>query len=263
MFKEINQQLPWKYKTLLVYRRLPTIFALLILFMSYIFLIDTFKDFDLREYTYLHSNTSITSGKVTDVYYTGITESSGSDDEYYYYDVMAYEYEYTVGKEYHKWTSYKRKSSLKIGSKVKIIYNKDNPAYSVISNYRYLPNGSPIGYLIIPLIPLLILLFHVYKACRFHIILKKGIITKGRLLKKEDISSENEVLDRYKMTFGYYANPDKKERFTLNVKTSFTEKFEDERKELIVFHKNYPKHAFLVDDLPESVAKFIKKNWVS
>lgn len=257
---EITQELPNSLKVSLCYRRTPTLIALITLIISTIICVIQLWDFDFTEYFKLKKNTAQTTGIVTNSYYTGISGTIGDDEGTYY--INAYVYEYKVNGEDHKWTSYSRSSYLKNGDKTYIIYNKESPQYSVIKGYNYKPNGTGALFLLVfPFVAILILLYHVYRGVTFLNIIRNGIITKGKLTKKK-IVHDGDSGTYYKLTFSYFSDIEKKNRHEISVTTTNIKRFQDESKEAIIFNKTKPNKAVLVDNLAESVSKYIKKNWI-
>ena len=260
MHKEITQQLPTYLKLLLCYRKTPTVIAMAILIIGSVFSSILLSDFDFREYFKLKKAKAVVTGVITNSYYTGISESIEDDGGYYY--VNAYEYEYKVNTEDHKWVSYSRDSVKKIGEKVLISYNIDSPQYSVIKGFRYRATGTSILFILVPpIVAFIVLLFHIYKGVNYLIIINNGIITKGKLIKKETIKDSEDNIS-YKLNFTYYSDEKKKQRHVISIKTSDTSPFEDENREAIIFHKNSPNQSLMLDDLAILVSKYIKKNWL-
>jgi hypothetical protein len=260
MHKEITQQLPKSLKLLLCYRKTPTLVAFAILIIGGIFSIVQLSDFDFREFFKLKEEKAVTDGIITNSYYTGIKESIGEDEGYYF--VNAYVYEYKVNKEDHKWVSYSRNSIKKVGEKVVVVYSVTSPQYSVIKGFRYRANGTSVLFLLVlPITSLLVLLLHVYKGLKYLKIINNGIITKGKLSKKKEIY-DGDIITYYKLIFTYYTNDKNRKRYQTTVKTSHTKPFQDEGKEVIIYNKNNPNQSFLLDDLANPISKYIKNNWI-
>ncbi|MDB0614794.1 hypothetical protein PL372_04225 [Tenacibaculum dicentrarchi] len=159
------------------------------------------KNIDFRECFYLNINTNETKATITEVYFTDI------EDDQFQAMVKAYEFEYTIDKEYHRWVSYNSTANLKIGDEVNIIYNIEKPTYSVIKNFDYIPNGNPFFYyLIFPLITLFIFRLYIRNTVKEITILSNGIITEGRYLGKELYFSNNVKGESgYRIKFAYFS----------------------------------------------------------
>lgn len=258
-YKEINQEFPTKLKLQLGYRQTPTVVAIIAFVFGVLISITKLSDFDFREYYNLKFNTSVAIGKVTNAYYTGIHGTIGDDEGHYY--INAFVYEYTINNELHKWLSYSRNATKKVGDKVYIKYNLNSPQYSVIKGYDYRPNGaSAIYLLLIPSISFLILLYHMMKGIYFSKIINQGILTKGRLINKT-IIVDGDTITYYQLTFEYFSDIRKKESQKISVITSETTRFLDQAKEYIIFNRKKPKQAVIVDNLPLPVSNYIKKHW--
>ncbi|CAL2084847.1 conserved hypothetical protein [Tenacibaculum dicentrarchi] len=255
MHKKITKSLPINLKIRLLYRGFSTIFILILLYFSFLSLKSNMKNIDFRECFYLNINTNETKATITEVYFTDI------EDDQFQAMVKAYEFEYTIDKEYHRWVSYNSTANLKIGDEVKIIYNIEKPTYSVIKNFDYIPNGNPFFYyLIFPLITLFIFRLYIRNTVKEITILSNGIITEGRYLGKELYFSNNvKGKYSYRIKFAYFSEDKEIEYATTCLGTI---KKIRTKKVWIIYHKNNPKKALVVNSLPKSIAKHIKKNWV-
>ncbi|MCD8444483.1 hypothetical protein, partial [Tenacibaculum finnmarkense] len=151
--------------------------------------------------------------------------------------------------------------NLKIGDEVKVIYNIEKPTYSVIKNFDYIPNGNPFFYyLVFPLITLFIFRLYIRNTVKEITILSNGIITEGRYLGKELYFSNNvKGKYSYRIKFAYFSEDKEIEYATTCLGTL---KKIRTKKVWIIYHKNNPKKALVVNSLPKSIAKHIKKNWV-
>jgi hypothetical protein len=256
---EINQKLPTKLKLLLCYRKTPTLVALVVLFISGVICISNLHDFDFREYNKLRKNTKQATATITNAYYTGISGTIGDDEGTYY--INAFEYEYVVKGETHKWTSYSRNSNKKAGDKAFIKYNIHSPQYSVINGYDYRPHGTSVLLLLIfPLISLIILLYHIYKGIIFYDIIKTGIITSGKVTKRKVIH-DGDSGTYTKLTFSY--NSDTKKNHETSITTSNTHPYlKRGGKQYIIFKKSSPKNALVLNNLSSKVITYVQKNWI-
>lgn len=255
MHKKITNSLPINLKIRLLYRGFSTIFVLIILYFSFLSLKSNMKNIDFRECFYLNINTKKAKAIITEVYFTDI------EDDHLRTMVKGYQYEYTIDKEYHRWTSYNSTANLKIGDEVPIIYNTEKPTYSVIENFDYIPNGNPFFYhLVFPFIVLLIFRLYIRNTVKEITILNNGIITEGRFLSKRlYIINSLKGKKTYRIKFAYFSEDKEIEYATtcLGVLKKIKTK-----KVWIIYHKNNPKKALIVNSLPKSIAKYINKNWV-
>lgn len=260
MQKEITEKLPISLKILLAYRNTPTLIALLFLVLGLIFYFFYLKDFDFREYLNLKGNLAQTTGVITKAYYTGVSNEIGDGEGTEY--INAFEYEYKVASEDHKWISYSGSTPKKVGNKVLIEYNKNAPAYSVIQNYDARPNGNSVVLLLLfPLIGCILLLIHLIKGIKFFIIINNGIITKGKISRKKVLYTTESNKKYYRLIFRYYSDATNKIAHKTSILTGNIKPFQDESKELVIYHKSKPNMALILDDLAKPVSQYIKKNW--
>ena len=260
MQKEITKKLPNSLKILLAYRNTPTLIALLFLIIGLIFYFFYLKDFDFREYFKLKGSLAQTTGIITKAYYTGVSNEIGDNEGIEY--INAFEYEYKVANEDHKWLSYSGSAPKKVGDKVSIKYNKNAPAYSVIQNYDARPNGnSAVLLLLFPLIGFILLSLNLIKGIKFFIIINNGIITRGKIVQKKVLYTTDSNKKYYRLIFRYYSDSTNKNAHKTSILTGNIKQFQDESKELVIYHKNKPNMALILDDLAKPISKYIKKNW--
>ena len=260
MQKEITEKLPISLKILLAYRNTPTLIALLFLVLGLIFYFFYLKDFDFREYFKLKGNLAQTTGVITKAYYTGVSNEIGDGEGTEY--INAFEYEYKVASEDHKWISYSGSTPKKVGNKVLIEYNKNAPAYSVIQNYDARPNGNSVVLLLLfPLSGCILLLINLIKGIKFFIIINNGIITKGKISRKKVLYTTESNKKYYRLIFRYYSDATNKIAHKTSILTGNIKPFQDESKELVIYHKTKPNMALILDDLAKAVSQYIKKNW--
>jgi len=261
MHKEITQQLPANLKLFLCYRKLPTLLAILVLFIGGLFSAIQLSDFDFREFFKLHTNTAVVKGTIAKSYYTGISGTIGDDEGTYY--INAFVYDYDVKGEHHQWISYSRSANKKAGDKVSIEYNVASPQYSVIQGYDYRTNGANVLLLLLfPLAAISLLLYHVYKGISFNKTINNGVITTGKLSKKK-VTYEGDYATYTKLTFSYFSDAKKKDKHKISVTTSDTAPFVKQGKTYIIFSKTNPKNALILNDLSSQIANYVKKNWIT
>jgi len=260
MHKEITEQLPTNLKLFLCYRKIPTLLAILVLFIGVLFSTIQLSDFDFREFFKLHTNTAIVKGTITKSFYTGISGTIGDDEGTYY--INAFVYDYDVKGERHQWISYSRSANKKAGDNVSIEYNVASPQYSVIQGYDYRTNGANVLLLLLlPLTAIGLLLSHVYKGLKFNKTINNGVITTGKLSKKKVIR-EDDYATYTKLTFSYFSDAKKKDKHKVSVTTTNTPTFVKQGKTYIIFSKTNPQNALILNDLPTQIANYVEKNWI-
>ena len=214
----------------------------------------------LNKHFKLKGNLAQTTGVITKAYYTGVSNEIGDGEGTEY--INAFEYEYKVASEDHKWISYSGSTPKKVGNKVLIEYNKNAPAYSVIQNYDARPNGNSVVLLLLfPLIGCILLLINLIKGIKFFIIINNGIITKGKISRKKVLYTTESNKKYYRLIFRYYSDATNKIAHKTSILTGNIKPFQDESKELVIYHKTKPNMALILDDLAKPVSQYIKKNW--
>lgn len=114
--------------------------------------------------------------------------------------------------------------------------------------------------MIFPLVGFFFILLNTIKAFKFLKIINNGVLTYGNYTHKERTNIEVNDQEVYKLFFEYKTLNNNK--LVLQTKTHNPNRLTDEEKELIVYHKDNPKIALVVDELKKSIAKYIKQKWV-
>lgn len=102
-----------------------------------------------------------------------------------------------------------------------------------------------------PLAGLLFLFLSIKKATRIERLLRKGILAKGQLVLKENTGIERNGKILYKFTFSF--------KDTLGREIKFSEKtdqphlLEDDEEESLIYQKDDPENAVLLNSLPGTV----------
>ncbi|BDD07720.1 hypothetical protein FUAX_01520 [Fulvitalea axinellae] len=245
-------EIPLKQKIRMLIGGSELVAIFLILFGSYL----SYED--LREFTfetiYLEYNTAVGKGKVIDSFATNMDIND--------VPVFAYDYVFDSPIGDLEWTSYSFGRRYSTGAEIEVEYNLDNPEYNRIKGMHNYPT---VVYLILFSIPLLLgivwLSMNLVAGLRTLSILNNGIMTEARLIHKVAVGryDHENNLQKYKMTFEYYAKDRKSYR--LEHEEYHTERLEDEFTEKVIYHKDFPQKAFMVDGLSKDVAKMIKNSW--
>lgn len=251
MHKDIIQKLPVSKKIFLFYRP-TTLFGLIFTVFGLFFCSVFLQGLDINEIIKLNGELGETQGTITNISETSMTVNDSR--------IFEYQYEYKVENTHYLWQSYNGFNSLEIGNSVPVEYNLSSPQYSIIKGYKNLMGGyGSLFVIIFPLIGILFLIASLSKGITFSKIINNGVLTHGKFSHKEATSTEINGKTVYKL---YFTFEDRKNiKHTIKVKTHKTDRLTDENKELLIYKRDTPKETLLVDDLPKSVAKHIKKNW--
>jgi len=138
------------------------------------------------------------------------------------------------------------------GDEVTVEYPKGKPEYARIQGMRISMFGPWVLFVtIFPLIGLMFIVFGFKLGLKANRLLKKGIITQGKLVKKERTQTEINEQPVYKLTFIF------KDRLGYEqeaiVKTYRTHELEDDKYETLLFMENNPEKVILADALPGKV----------
>lgn len=182
-----------------------------------------------------------TSGKVVRVEETGASENETS--------VMANHYEYSVAGQRLRGTSYTTGSAVAEGEEVTVEFTEGNPLRSRIAGMRRAQFGPWISFVaIFPLIGFLILYYAMKNGLRRTALLRRGILTTGKLIDKEPTNVT--VNDRrvYELTFEFTARDGR--RCEAKARTSDPSRLEDENAEPLLYDPEDPSRAYLLDEIP-------------
>jgi hypothetical protein len=115
--------------------------------------------------------------------------------------------------------------------------------------------------LLFPLIGFILLSLNLIKGIKFFIIINNGIITRGKIVHKKVLYTTESNKKYYRLTFSYYSDSTNKVAYKTSILTGNIKQFQDESKELVIYHKSKPNMALILDDLAKPISKYIKKNW--
>ena len=219
------------------------------LLFGLIMVLIAFSSMDFYATVYLNFNVEIGDGEILEVYETN-TEINGVP-------VCGYDYVFhsPIGDLY--WTSYTGGFIYDVGDKVKIEYNRDMPDVHRIKGMR---NTSGSALFLIPLILAIGWVIYNYIVGRKKIkIIKNGELAEGRLIYKEATSTEINEKTVYKLTFSFQSASG--DTYEVTTKTHEPEWLEDENTETLIYDKDNPNKALLLDDLPFATGEDIRKGW--
>jgi hypothetical protein len=214
------------------------------------------QEIDLEELTYLNKQTSIGKGQILEIF-----DAVYSDEENM---VTSYGYNYVFFSSSGdlNWTSYSNQRLHNVGDTVQIEYSLIRPS---VNRIKWMSNTTDDGYSVIVFFlfatigSLIWLIVFILKGIRKVKTITHGIITEGVLTQKKETSTKINENSVYKMVFTFTANDNKV--YQVVVKTHKTSKLEDENSEKIIYHAEDPHQALVVDSLPWTVPKYIKKEW--
>jgi hypothetical protein len=182
-----------------------------------------------------------TTGKVVRVEETGASENETA--------VMANHYEYSVAGQRLSGTSYTTGADVSPGQEVTVEFAQGNPLRSRIAGMRRAQFGPWISFVgIFPLVGLLILYFAMKSGFRRAQLLRRGVLTTGKLIDKEPTNVT--VNDRrvYELTFEFTARDGR--RCEAKARTSDPSRLEDEHAEPLLYDPEETSRAYLLDEVP-------------
>ncbi|WLE96335.1 MAG: hypothetical protein QTN59_16840 [Candidatus Electrothrix communis] len=140
---------------------------------------------------------------------------------------------------------------LEEGEPVMVEYPVGKPYYSRIQGMRRKMFGPAVLLvLIFPLAGLAFLLFGLRKAVRANKLLQEGILTTGTLLEKKRTNTTINDQTVYEFIFGFKDRSGRK--FKVSEKTHRTYLLQDDREESLLYLKDNPDDAMMLDALPGS-----------
>ncbi len=102
--------------------------------------------------------------------------------------------------------------------------------------------------------------YNIFKNYKFIGILKNGLLTDAKFRSKEiHKSGDEDSATVYKYTFEF--NDENEHSHLYTFKSKHKSRLEDEGKELLMYLKDKPKKALVLDHLPWPINKYVKKNW--
>jgi hypothetical protein len=189
-----------------------------------------------------HGQKDFAQGTIISVRETGASVNEEPVLEHYFSfsdrDGVNYEnVSYSTGDEYPE------------GSEVTIEYLVRNPQRSRIEGMRMAQFGPLVLFVcIFPLVGLPFIIYGIIKGVKRITILRRGVLTKGKLVSKYATNTSINDQPVYKLTFQFFDERGKKYRAV--TRTHLPEKLEDEAEESLVYDESSPSDAVLVDDLP-------------
>ena len=184
-------------------------------------------------------------GVATNLYGTG---ASVNDNE-----VFENHFRFTTpeGTEFESF-SYTTGGGMEAGETVRIEYPAGKPGYSrIVGMRRQLFGPAVLLVTLLPAVGLIFLLVSIRRSLRAIGLLQGGELTTAKLVSKDPTNVK--VNDRmvYKLTFAYVDQAGK--RFEVIEKTHQTAELEDEEAERVLYQRDNPSNAVLLDALPASL----------
>ena len=168
-----------------------------------------------------------------------------------------YEYETTDGGTY-EGSGFVTGYEYEIGDEIEVKYKRNQPELSLATGMRDGAFGGWIALLVLifPLVGGIMLFFGTKKAVNSIRILKYGEIAQGKFISKESTNVKINEQTVYKLKFEFTAkNGEKYETYS---KTHKPHLLEDDEFEKLVYDRDEPENAVLVDTLPKPVRKFLE-----
>ncbi|MDW3190858.1 MAG: DUF3592 domain-containing protein [Cytophagales bacterium] len=204
-----------------------------------------FSTFDPYAFIYLRGELKTGKGKVVDVFETSLTVN---DIPMYGYDYVFY----APDGDYY-WTSYKRGDQYDIGDDVKVEYNPDKP---YIHRIKGMSNTLGGGMFLLPLFASFVWIsYNFISGLKKMKIINNGELAKGKLVDKEPTLMQVNDQAVYNVIFSF----ETKEGLTYEASTK-THQSEDVGGRLI-YDKDNPDKALLLDSLPWNTGEVIQERW--
>ena len=182
-----------------------------------------------------------TAGRVT-----GVEDTNASENDQ---QIVAHHYEYSVAGRRLRGTSYSLGSGANVGEQVLVEYKEDNPLTSRIAGMRRAEFGPwTLLVAIFPLIGLVILYFSTKGGIHRMRLLRRGLLTTGRLVDKQPTSMT--VNDRrvYELTFEFTARDGR--RGAVRTRSHDTGRLQDEAAEPLMYDPENLERAYVLDEIP-------------
>lgn len=180
-------------------------------------------------------------GVVTRVDTTGASENEQP--------VYASHYEYSVNGVRRTGTSYSTGSSPSQGDRVTVQYKESNPDKSRIAGMRRAMFGPFVAFVtIFPFIGLIVLYFATKSGIKRDHLLRVGIFTTGKLLRKEPTNMTVNKRPVWELTFEFIARDGR--RAEAKARTTFPQKLEDEAQEPLLYDPDDLSRAYVLDEAP-------------
>ncbi|KXX71519.1 hypothetical protein [Flammeovirga sp. SJP92] len=158
------------------------------------------------------------------------------------------------------WTSYCIGHIYDVNDSVVIEYSSIRPDVNRIKGMSNTPGGRLSLLFTIPFwVGLIWMIFNAVNGHKRYRLLKMGRFTNVKLIKKEPTVIEIEGSKVYKFTFSFLDQTGQKHQVT--TMTSNPSKYIYLEKVTAVYDPHNPNKSFLINSLPESVARYINENW--
>lgn len=181
-------------------------------------------------------------------------ETSSTENKRRIYD---YGYEYNLNGKTYKAHSFARDQDIETGDSVIVQYVATNVELSRIQNMR----AAPFNFIVLPLtcifpfIGLIFLIFSIRRGKKNIYLVQNGILTKGKVVRKEPTSTKVNKQTVYKVFFQFKTQDGNlQEAF---VRSHIIHNLGDEAEEPVVYDSQNPSEAVLLDSLPKKIRPLI------
>ena len=181
------------------------------------------------------------AGRVTKVEETSMSESKTK--------IVANHYEYSVAGQTLKGVSYSLRTGAAQGGTVVVDYKEDDPAQSRIEGMRRHPFGPWVILItLFPAIAIFFLVLSIRKGRRRRRLFEHGIIAMAKLKNRRATNVMHNKRTVYALTFEFTSREGRKHE--TEVRSAYTDRFEDEAQEQLLYDPGEPSVAYLLDDMP-------------
>lgn len=204
---------------------------------------------DFKSVFTFNENDPATRGLLNDIRETANSENKRK--------VFEYNYQYLVDNKTYTGTSFSAFSTLKFGDSANVQYIAKQPELSRIQGMRAAPfSFSVVPFTsIFPLVGFVFLIISLSSGKKNIYLVQNGILTDGRVTRKEPTNAKinNQIV--YKIFFQYISQDGNlQESF---VKSHKLQKLGDELNEPLVYDSQNPSQAVLLDSLPKKIRTLI------
>lgn len=201
---------------------------------------------DFSKYKYWFMSVETTIGFVDYVDYTSVEVNEQPLLEF------GYIFSDPETKESFRGVSYDTYRSLSQGDSVSIEYLVSDPYTSRIEGMDsgLVPMWVVLLVLIFPTVGFLVCIPGVKKTRHQTNVLKNGVLTKAQLVREEPTNTTINDRRVIKFIFAYQVNGN---GYETSVSTHLYEEITDDPEEELIYHKDNPRDALIVDDLPYSI----------
>lgn len=163
--------------------------------------------------------------------------------------IVANYYQYSVAGRTFEGISYSKGQSVSTGEQVNVEYKPDAPERSRIQGMRVAPFSAVVTLvLLFPLIGLAFIIGSTKGGLKRNRLLRDGVLTTGVLKGTEPTNVTVNNRRVYAMTFEFTTLDGRVAQTVAN--TSFTERLEDEAREPLLYDRDDPSRAYLLDEAP-------------